>query len=184
MIKVKFVKTHPNAVLPKRNNTGTLDDNASNDIDNGTFGFHILRNDGDTGYDLTAVENTYIPPCDTYLTKDLDDDIFTTTQVGYAIVPVGLKLAEVEEGYWFRIEARSGLGFKHGIQPHFGIIDNQYRGDLAVKVYNLGTQGYHVKAGDRIAQIVFYPIISAQMEFVDEVTESARGEKGIGSSGK
>ena len=69
---------------------------------------------GDSGYYLVAVENTIIPAN------------------GNNIVPVGLKLADITPGFWFRIEPRSGLGFKHSIQPHLGVIDNGYRGDLGV----------------------------------------------------
>ena len=70
---------------------------------------------GDTGFDLTAVETVKIPAFDS------------------KVVSVGLTLADIDPGYWIRIEPRSGLGFKHSIQPHLGVIDNGYRGDLAVK---------------------------------------------------
>lgn len=179
MIKVKFIQTHPDAKLPTRNNHGMLDESIPIDDsqEQATFGFYRLRNNGDTGYDLYAVDDVKIPGMGIAVHgQDLS--------VNSAVVPVGLKLAEIEDGYWFRIEARSGLGFKYSVQPHFGIIDNQYRGDLGVKMYNLSSKDYHVSKGDKIAQIVFYPIIAAQMSFTDEATESARGEKGFGSSGK
>ena len=83
---VMFKKTHPDAQLPKANNSEI-----------GT---------GDSGYDLTAVE---------------DVDVYGGNS---AVVPVGLMLAYIQDGYWFRIEPRSGLGFKHNIQPHLGVIDN------------------------------------------------------------
>ena len=73
---------------------------------------------GDTGFDLVAVETVQI------------------LQRGSAVVPVGLTLADITPGYWIRIEPRSGLGFKNSIQPHLGVIDNGYRGDLGVKLYN------------------------------------------------
>ena len=141
--RVKFVKTHPDAQLPKANNSEI-----------GT---------GDSGYDLTAVEDVQISRC--------------------GVVPVGLTLAYIEEGFWFRIEPRSGLGFKHSLQPHLGVIDNGYRGDLGVKLYNFGHDSYIVKKGDRIAQFVVYPLIHPQCEWAEEVVESDRGNKGLGSSG-
>ena len=144
MVNIKFVKTHPKAVLPAVNNEG--------------YGI------GDSGYDLTAVEGVHIPPS------------FS------AVVPVGLILAYVSPGYWFRIEPRSGLGFKHSIQPHLGVIDNGYRGDLGVKLYNFSDEAYLVNAGDRIAQIVIYPLIQAEMSFSEDITNSDRGDKGFGSS--
>lgn len=123
---------------------------------------------GDTGYDLVAVEDTLIP-------RGSSD-----------VVPVGLTLADISPGYWIRIEPRSGLGFKHSIQPHLGVIDNGYRGDLGVKLYNFSSDsnidGYQVKKGDKIAQLVIYPLIQPQFSFSDEVSETSRGDKGFGSS--
>lgn len=121
---------------------------------------------GDTGYDLIAVDDVNIP------------------EYGSAVVPVGLTLADITPGYWIRIEPRSGLGFKHNIQPHLGVIDNGYRGDLGVKLYNFGEFDYLVKKGDRIAQLVVYPLIQPSMSFSDEVTDTNRGSSGFGSSGK
>ena len=144
--RVKFVKTHPDAKLPVPNNS-----------DIGT---------GDTGYDLTAVEDVWINP-------GASD-----------VVPVGLKLAFIDNGFWFRIEPRSGLGFKHDLQPHLGVIDNGYRGDLGVKLYNFGAAAYNVKAGDRVAQFAVYPLIQPQCSWAEEVYDSERGDSGFGSSGK
>ena len=150
---INFIKTHPDAKIPTQNHTGT-----------GYVGITPIST-SDTGYDLYAVKDTVVPAR------------------GSNVVPVGLEVAYIEPGYWFRIEARSGLGFKFGIQPHAGIIDNQYRGDLAVKLYNLAYEPYRVNVGDRIAQLVVYPIIEADMKFVETKEESERGEKGFGSSG-
>ena len=120
---------------------------------------------GDSGYDLVSVEDVWI------------------SRNSSAVVPVGLTVADITPGYWFRIEPRSGLGFKHNIQPHLGVIDNGYRGDLSVKLYNFSSDNdYHVKKGDKIAQIVVYPMIQPEMSFVDEVTETSRGANGFGSS--
>lgn len=119
---------------------------------------------GDTGFDLCAVENVNIRHFDS------------------VIVPVGLTLADITPGYWIRIEPRSGLGFKHDLQPHLGVIDNGYRGDLAVKIYNLGENNYSILKGDKIAQLVVYPLIQPTFEFTDEATETTRGDRGFGSS--
>jgi len=128
---------------------------------------------GDSGYDLVAVEDVLIRGGES------------------AVVPVGLTLAYIEPGYWFRIEPRSGLGFKSSIQPHLGVIDNGYRGDLGVKLYNFKTDyknmslaHYQVKKGDRIAQLVVYPLIQPECSWADEVEDSNRGSSGFGSSGK
>lgn len=119
----------------------------------------------DTGMDVTSVEDKVIPAR------------------GSAVVDVGLKFAFIEEGFWVKVEGRSGLGFKHGIMPHPGIIDEGYRGDAGVKLYNLTDTDYEVKAGERVAQFVVYTNHDVVVE-EGEVVESDRGDKGFGSSGK
>jgi len=99
-------------------------------------------------------------------------------------VPVGLKLGYVTPGYWFRVEGRSGMGFKRHVFPHFGIIDNPYRGDMGVKLYNFSDVNVYIFKGDKVAQLIVYPLIQADVEWTDQVVESARGEKGFGSSDK
>jgi len=122
-------------------------------------------NTGDTGYDLVAVESVKIPAG------------------GCNVVEVGLTLADITPGYWFCIEARSGLGFKHDIQPHLGVIDNGYRGDLGVKLYNFNkSKHYHVSDGDKIAQLVVYPLLQVECSWSESVSDSDRGSKGFGSS--
>ena len=119
---------------------------------------------GDSGYDLTA------------------EDTITVPARGSAVIPVGLKLGYVTPGFWFRIEPRSGLGFKSGIQPHLGVIDNGYRGDLGVKLYNFSDTDFTANKGDRVAQMVFYELLQPKVEWIDEAVNSDRGEKGFGSS--
>lgn len=123
------------------------------------------NHESDTGYDVYSVEDKVIPAR------------------GSATVGVGLKFAYIPEGYWIRVEARSGLGFKHGVSPHPGIIDNAYRGDAGIKLYNFTDTPYEVKAGDRIAQFVIYMNIHMPVEW-GQVQQSDRGEKGFGSSGR
>lgn len=119
---------------------------------------------GDAGYDLFAVEDVTIPAGSS------------------AIVNVGLQLGYITPGYWFRIEARSGLGFKHGLQPHFGVIDNPYRGDLSVKIYNNGNEHYTIKKGQACAQFITFEMIDTNCSWTDKADETVRGSKGFGSS--
>ena len=121
---------------------------------------------GDSGLDLTCVETTAIPAR------------------GFAVVPVGLKLAYITPGYWLRVEGRSGVGFKKSIFPHFGIIDNPYRGDMGIKLYNYLDTAQTFMPGDKIAQLIVYPLIQADVEWTDQISETARGDKGFGSSDK
>jgi dUTP pyrophosphatase len=145
-VKVLFYKTHPDAILPERNHKEPLT--------------------GDSGYDVTAVEDTIIPAKNA------------------AVVPVGLKLAYLPPGFWIRIESRSGLQFKYGLQAFNGIIDNQYRGDMGIRILNHSDKDYIAKKGDRVAQLVIYPLIALESDFAEKVQETTRGEKGFGSSGK
>tara|TARA_R110002020_G_scaffold137052_1_gene305722 strand:+ start:13310 stop:13732 length:423 start_codon:yes stop_codon:yes gene_type:complete len=119
----------------------------------------------DTGLDVTSVEDKLIPAR------------------GSAVVDVGLKFAFIDPGFWVKVEGRSGLGFKHGIIPHPGIIDQGYRGDAGVKLYNNTDKDYEVKSGDRIAQFVVYKNYIVEVSEGD-IMKSKRGEKGFGSSGK
>jgi dUTP pyrophosphatase len=125
----------------------------------------VKNHDNDTGMDVTSIEDMTIPAR------------------GSAVVGVGLKFAYIEPGFWVKVEGRSGLGFKHGIMPHSGIIDEGYRGDAGVKLYNLTDVDYNVKAGERIAQFVIYANYPVDVS-EGSVVDSDRGEKGFGSSGK
>lgn len=121
---------------------------------------------GDTGYDIFAVEDKVIPAR------------------GSAVVDTGIEVAYISPGFWFKIEARSGLGFKYSVAPHPGIVDNPYRGNLGIKLYNYSDVPYEVKKGDRIAQMVFYPIVEPHIGWLGEKVDTERNEKGFGSSGK
>lgn len=145
-MEIKFLKTDERAVLPAQNNEHP--------------------ETGDSGFDIRAVADVYIPP-----KKAIQ-------------VAVGFKVAYITPGFWFRIEARSGLSFKNNVLPHQGIIDNQYRGDLAVLLYNHSDREYFVNEGDKIAQLVLYKLLQPKVSWTDEVDETARGEKGLGESGK
>ena len=120
----------------------------------------------DTGYDVFAVEDTLVP------------------KRGAANVPTGIDVAYITPGYWFKVETRSGLSFKHNIQSHPGIIDQLYRGPLSILLRSFGDIDYQVKKGDRIAQIVIYKRIDANISFSDTKDETTRGENGLGSSGR
>ncbi len=121
---------------------------------------------GNSGYDLMCVEEVTIP--------GRSD----------GIVKTGIQVAYITPGYWFRIEPRSGLGFKNGLQPHLGVIDEPYRGDLGVKIYNFSDQPYTFKVGDKCAQMVVYELIQPNISWADEVEQTARGANGFGSSGR
>ncbi len=80
---------------------------------------------------------------------------------------------------------RSGLGHKHGIVLGnlVGLIDSDYQGQLFVSVWNRGEDEFTINVGDRIAQLVFVPVVQAQFDIVDEFDESERAEGGFGHTG-
>lgn len=124
------------------------------------------NNINDSGYDIYSIQDKIIPAGKS------------------GVVSTGIDVAYITNGYWFKIQARSGLGFKYSISPHYGIIDNGYRGDLGVKIYNKSDKDYYFKKGDRIAQFVIYKLYESEVSWSDIKHNTARGENGIGSSGK
>ncbi|MBD1391157.1 dUTP diphosphatase [Neiella sp. HB171785] len=81
---------------------------------------------------------------------------------------------------------RSGLGHKHGIVLGnlVGLIDSDYQGPLMVSCWNRGSEVFTIEPGDRIAQLVFLPVVQAQFNVVQSFDETERGEGGFGHSGK
>lgn len=100
------------------------------------------------------------------------------------IIPTGL-FVEIPEGYEGQVRSRSGLAAKHGIFVLNGIgtIDFDFRGEIKVILFNTSQQIYCIEKGDRIAQLVFMPIIRAAFEKVSVLSETDRGEGKFGSTG-
>jgi dUTP pyrophosphatase len=101
-----------------------------------------------------------------------------------ALVPTGLALA-IPAGYEGQVRARSGLALRHGIAVVNGpgTIDSDYRGPLGVILGNLGAEPFTVSDGDRIAQIIFAPVIPVTLEERDDLSRTDRGEGGFGHTG-
>lgn len=102
-----------------------------------------------------------------------------------AVLPTGFRV-EIPQGFEMQIRPRSGLSLKFGITlPNTpGTIDSDYRGPLGVILVNLGHEPYTVQHGDRIAQLVIAPVVQARFHPVEELTATARGEGGFGSTGR
>lgn len=124
---------------------------------------------GSAGIDLRACLETEI-------TLSPSDTILIPT--GIAIHIDDQKLAAV-------LLPRSGLGHKHGIVLGnlVGLIDSDYQGQIFVSCWNRGEQTFKVSIGERIAQMVFIPIIQAEFNLVTEFTATSRGEGGFGHTG-
>ena len=129
----------------------------------------VYAHEGDAGCDLIAAEEAVLAPAG-----------------GRALVGTGLAIA-VPLGHGALILPRSGLSTKHGVTcvnaP--GLIDAGYRGEVRVSLINHDpTHEYHVKVGDRIAQLLVIPIPSLTFRAVDELSVATRGADGFGSTGR
>ena len=81
------------------------------------------------------------------------------------------------------IKSKSGLNVKHSITSE-GVIDVGYTGSIAVKLYNHSNVAYSVCRGDKISQLVIMPILTPELEVVDDLEETERGDGGFGSTGR
>lgn len=101
------------------------------------------------------------------------------------LIPTGLKI-ELEHGYEAQIRPRSGMSVKHGITliNCVGTIDEDYRGEVCVAVVNISNEAYTIQPQERIAQMVISKYEQAKIEVVVQLTDTARGEGGFGSTGK
>lgn len=90
---------------------------------------------------------------------------------------------EIPEGYVGMVKSKSGLNVKHGITSE-GVIDAGYTGSIVVKLYNHGDQTVVFQRGEKISQLVLLPIITPELEQVDSLEDTERGEGGFGSTGK
>jgi len=102
-----------------------------------------------------------------------------------ALVATGLAV-EVEKGYELQVRPRSGLALKERVTVANapGTVDSDYRGPLGVILANFGDEPYTVKPGDRVAQAVICAVPEVSLELVEELTDTARGEGGFGSTGR
>lgn len=102
-----------------------------------------------------------------------------------ALVPTGLAL-EIPQGFEAQVRPRSGLALKHGItlvnSP--GTIDSDYRGPLGVILINHGETDFTINHGDRIAQIVFAPVMQVGWDLDHPLSDTDRGDGGFGSTGR
>ncbi|MDT8376536.1 MAG: dUTP diphosphatase [Mariprofundaceae bacterium] len=103
----------------------------------------------------------------------------------YALIPTGFAMA-LPDNFEAQVRPRSGLALKHGVSvlntP--GTIDADYRGEVGVILINHGKAPFHIQRGDRIAQMIIAPFVQADFQTVSELSETARGTGGFGSSGK
>lgn len=127
--------------------------------------YDLYKKDGDNGWDVQANEDFTIPP---------DKTRVIGTGLHYQFAP----------GIFALVVPRSSMSSK-GILCHIGLVDTDYRGEIKVCLTNLNNEDYKIKKGDRIAQLLFCQEVNVYPVRVDEIdTDTERGDKGFGSSGR
>jgi dUTP pyrophosphatase len=101
---------------------------------------------------------------------------------GKSVVMTDISIS-IPEGYYGRIAPRSGLAAKHFIDVGAGVIDQDYRGNIGVVLFNFSDKEFVVKKGDRIAQLILEKILICNVQLVDDLENTNRGEGGFGSTG-
>jgi dUTP pyrophosphatase len=120
---------------------------------------------GDAGLDLHANQDVVLDPNCRQLIK------------------TGIAMA-IPDGYVGLIWDRGGMAAKNGITTMAGVVDSNYRGEVGVVLLNTTSESYVITAGDRIAQMLIQPVVSAILEQVEELDATNRGAGAYGSSGK
>jgi len=98
-------------------------------------------------------------------------------------ISAGISIS-IPDGYYARIAPRSGLAYKHGLDVFAGVVDSGYRGEIKVILYNAGEKDYLVNEGDKVAQLIIEKCYLWDIIIVNELGQSNRGDRGLGSSGK
>jgi dUTP pyrophosphatase len=102
-----------------------------------------------------------------------------------ALVPTGIRIG-IPEGFEAEIRPRSGIAHEFGVTvlntP--GTIDSDYRGEVKVLLINLGDKPFRIDNGDRIAQLIFKNVVTIDWRTVEELSDTARGKGGFGSTGR
>jgi dUTP pyrophosphatase len=113
------------------------------------------------------------------------DQTLTLNPGDTQLIPTGIAMHISDPGLCATILPRSGLGHKHGIVLGnlVGLIDSDYQGQLFVSCWNRGKDSFTIEPGDRIAQLVFLPVVRVDWEQVEDFESSDRGAGGFGHSG-
>lgn len=128
----------------------------------------------DAGLDLYAREDFTVPGCSA--------PGMGFASVGCAVHDTGVRV-QIPEGYVGFLKSKSGLNVRNGITCE-GVIDSGYVGKIVAKLYNHSDSAYHFRKGDKIVQLVLLPIITPELELVDSLEDTERGEGGFGSTGR
>lgn len=102
------------------------------------------------------------------------------------LIATGIALHIADPSLAAVVLPRSGLGHKHGIVLGnlVGLIDSDYQGQIFVSCWNRGLESFNIQPGERIAQLVFVPIVRAHFDIVEGFAQSTRGAGGFGHTGR
>lgn len=131
----------------------------------------------DAGLDLHTPKYVAVPAASLF-----NCGYSSEVEVGAVTIDTGVHL-EIPEGYVGFIKSKSGLNVNHGLTAE-GVIDAHYTGSIKVKLYNHTPQAYHFGAGDKIAQLVILKCELPELELVDSLEATDRGDNGFGSTGR
>ena len=114
------------------------------------------------------------------------DESVTLASGETVLIPTGLAIHIDDASLAAVLLPRSGLGHKHGIVLGnlVGLIDSDYQGQVFVSCWNRGSDSFEISVGERIAQMVFVPVVQVGFEQVDEFSSSERGTGGFGHTGR
>lgn len=142
-----------------------------------------------TWLDPRAADDLGMPSYETPGSSGMDVRAAVDTDViiapgSRALIPTGFAVA-IPRGYEIQVRPRSGLAVKQGLTlPNTpGTIDSDYRGEVKIAMINLGEEPVVVNRGDRIAQLVVAPVITAVLQVVSELDSTERGGGGFGHTG-
>ena len=113
------------------------------------------------------------------------EETLTVKPDGCELIPTGLAIHIADPNICATLLPRSGLGHKYGIVLGnlVGLIDSDYQGEIKVSCWNRGSSNFRIEPGDRIAQMVFLPIVKVEFEIVGSFQKSARHHGGFGHTG-
>lgn len=100
-----------------------------------------------------------------------------------AVIDTGVHI-QIPDGYYGKLESKSGLNVKHGVVSKGGVIDSGYTGSIKAKIYNDGSEPYTFHAGDKIVQLLIIPCMVPELVEVTGFPDTDRGANGFGSSGR
>lgn len=136
--------------------------------------------DTDAGLDLKAREDKVVPAGGSAV---FDTGVHVELPMFTFSIPTDDDLLQLNRPTAGMLVSKSGLNVHHHITST-GLIDVGYNGSIRVKLYNHGTEDYHVKRGDKISQLVILPILTPEIELTDTLEPTERNDQGFGSTGR